>query len=118
MDKQDLFYASGPAEFLWLEKNAELICTDSFHSSVFGILFDTPFLVFDREDESKNMSSRLDNLLELFELNSRKVTENKLTEKCLEIDYSKAHEKLVLEKKRGIDFLRKAIEGNGKKHEV
>ncbi|HFU4127720.1 TPA: polysaccharide pyruvyl transferase family protein [Streptococcus suis] len=118
LDKQDLFYASGPAEFLWLEKNAELICTDSFHSSVFGILFNTPFLVFDREDKSKNMSSRLDNLLELFELNSRKVTENKLTEKCLEIDYSKAHEKLVLEKKRGIDFLSKAIEGNGKKHEV
>lgn len=118
LDKDDPFYASGPAEFLWLEKNAKLICTDSFHSSVFGILFNTPFLVFDREDTSKNMSSRLDNLLELFELNSRKVTVNKLTEKCLEIDYSKAHEKLALEKKRGIDFLSKAIEGNGKKHEV
>ena len=36
LDKNDLYYSSGPSEFLWLEKNAELICTDSFHSSVFG----------------------------------------------------------------------------------
>lgn len=109
LDKDDPFYASGPAEFLWLEKNAELICTDSFHSSVFGILFSTPFLVFDREDTSKNMSSRLDNLLEVFDLNDRKFIGKELTEKCLDIDYSKAHEKLMIEKKRGIDFLENAI---------
>lgn len=118
LDKNDSFYASGPAEFLWLEKNAELICTDSFHSSVFGILFNTPFLVFDREDDSKSMSSRLDNLLELFDLNDRKFTENELTEKCLNIDYSKAHARLLLEQKRGVDFLINAIEGSGKKNEV
>ncbi|MCR5492931.1 MAG: polysaccharide pyruvyl transferase family protein [Streptococcus sp.] len=117
LDKENPFYASGPAEFLWLEKNAELICTDSFHSSVFGILFNTPFLVFDREDTSKNMSSRLDNLLRLFELNDRKFIGKELSESYLEIDYSSAYEKLLSEKKKGLNFLINAIEGN-KKHEV
>lgn len=111
LDKDDPFYASGPAEFLWLEKNAKLICTDSFHSSVFGILFNTPFLVFDREDTSKNMSSRLDNLLDIFGLKDRKFIGKELTENRLDIDYSKAHERLAFEKKRGVDFLINAIEG-------
>lgn len=109
LDKDDPFYASGPAEFLWLEKNAKLICTDSFHSSVFGILFNTPFLVFDREDTSKNMSSRLDNLLDIFGLKDRKFIGKELTENKLDIDYSKAHERLAFEKKRGADFLINAI---------
>lgn len=114
LEKDDPFYASGPAEFLWLEKNAELICTDSFHSSVFGILFNTPFLVFDREDASKNMSSRLDNLLRIFDLNDRKFVGKELADSYLNIDYSGAHEKLLSEKKRGLDFLINAIEGINK----
>ena len=48
LDKNSPFYACGPSEFLYLEKNAFLICTDSFHSSVFAILFRKPFLVFER----------------------------------------------------------------------
>ena len=31
LDKKDPFYETGPSEFLYLEKNAFLICTDSFH---------------------------------------------------------------------------------------
>lgn len=118
LDKDDPFYASGPAEFLWLEKNAKLICTDSFHSSVFAILFNTPFLVFDREDTSKNMSSRLDNLLDIFDLKDRKFTGNEIVEKYLDIDYSIAKEKLTFEKERGINFLINAIEGDRKNYEV
>lgn len=110
LDKDDPFYASGPAEFLWLEKKAKLICTDSFHSSVFAILFNTPFLVFDREDTSGNMSSRLDNLLGLLDLNDRKFTENELLENYLDIDYSRAHKRLALEKKKGVEFLINSIE--------
>ena len=55
LDKNDPLYVSGPSEFLWLEKHAFLICTDSFHSSVFAILYDKPFVVFDREDSEKDI---------------------------------------------------------------
>lgn len=50
LDKDGEFYQTGPSEFLYLEKNAYLICTDSFHSCVFAILYKRPFVVFDRED--------------------------------------------------------------------
>ena len=49
------FYNIGPAEFLYLEKNAFLVATDSFHSCVFSILFSTPFVVFKREDKFESM---------------------------------------------------------------
>ena len=39
LDRTSKFYNTGPSEFLYLEKNAFLICTDSFHSSVFAILY-------------------------------------------------------------------------------
>ena len=45
LDPNSDFYGTGPAEFLYLEKNAEVIFTDSFHSSVFSILFDKPFVI-------------------------------------------------------------------------
>ena len=45
LDKNSPFYECGPSEFLYLEKNAFLICTDSFHSCVFAILYNTPFFL-------------------------------------------------------------------------
>jgi len=61
-DKNSPFYDVGPAEFLYLEKNAFLVATDSFHSCVFAILFSTPFVVFERQDKVKSMYSRIETL--------------------------------------------------------
>ena len=72
LDKNDPLYVSGPSEFLYLEKNAFLICTDSFHSSVFAILYNRPFVVFDREEKGiENMGSRIDTLINKFKMNNR-----------------------------------------------
>lgn len=38
----------GPAEFLYLIHHAELILTNSFHASVFAILFHKRFITFKR----------------------------------------------------------------------
>lgn len=86
LDKKDPFYASGPSEFLYLERNAFLICTDSFHSCVFAILFNVPFVVFDREDNIVNMNSRLETLLKKFGLEERKYT-GKITIEDLKGNY-------------------------------
>jgi len=47
----------GPAEFLYLVHHAELILTDSFHASVFSILFHKRFITFKRP--GIDMSSRI-----------------------------------------------------------
>ncbi|MBO5475026.1 MAG: polysaccharide pyruvyl transferase family protein [Bacilli bacterium] len=71
LDKNDEFYNCGPSEFIWLEKHAYMVCTDSFHSSVFAILYKRPFIVFNRDDGQNGvneMNSRIDTLLSKFGL--------------------------------------------------
>lgn len=109
LDKKDPFYETGPSEFLYLEKNAFLICTDSFHSSVFAILYNRPFIVFDREDSLVKMNSRLDTLLKKFELEDRWY-EGEIKEEQLKTDYTKAYEILEKEREKSMKFLKKALD--------
>ena len=107
LDKNSPFYACGPSEFLYLEKNAFLICTDSFHSSVFAILFRKPFLVFERLTRS-SMNSRLETLLEKFKLESRKYS-GKIEEKDLKCDYRQSYKILEEERQKARKFLIQAL---------
>lgn len=110
LDKNSMFYECGPSEFLYLEKNAFLICTDSFHSSVFAILFNRPFIVFDREQKNvDSMNSRLDTLINKFKLKNRKF-EGKITDKNLSHDYTEAYNILISERKKSEEFLKKALD--------
>lgn len=110
MDKKDKYYVCDPSEFLYLEKNAFLICTDSFHSSVFGFLYNRPFVIFNREEkELDNMNSRIDTLLHKFKLCDRKFNGKNITKANLNHDYKKAFEILELEKIKANEFLNKAF---------
>lgn len=109
LDKNDLFYETGPSEFLYLEKNAFLICTDSFHSSVFAILYNRPFVVFDREDSSVKMKSRLDTLLQKFKLVDRWY-KGEIKKEQLKTDYTKAYEILEKEREKSMNFLKRALD--------
>ena len=109
LDKNDPFYETGPSEFLYLEKNAFLVCTDSFHSSVFSIMYDTPFVVFDREDKKDNMNSRITTLLSKFSLEDRKY-HGKLNDETLKHDYSIAYKILNEERNKSEEFLKNALE--------
>ena len=55
-------YMTTPDEFIWLVHHCRLMLTDSFHGSVFSILFGKPFRTFTREDDNLDMGSRLDTL--------------------------------------------------------
>lgn len=109
LDSKSKFYASGPREFLYLERNAFLICTDSFHSCVFAILYNRPFIVFEREGKACNMSSRIRTLLKKFELNNREFT-GKITEENIKHDYTEAYKILNIERKKSMNFLKKAFD--------
>jgi len=111
LDKNSPFYQTGPSEFLYLEKNAFLICTDSFHSSVFAVLYNRPFIVFDREDSLVSMNSRIETLINKFNLKNRKFT-GKITEENLQHDYKEAYEILEKERQKSNEFLKKALDIN------
>lgn len=108
LDKNDSFFENGPSEFLFLEKNAFLICTDSFHSSVFSILYNKPFIVFKRKDKYGNMGSRLDTLLKKFNMTKRLYT-NDLPQDYLKVDYNETLKILEKERKKANEFLEEII---------
>ena len=109
LDKNNKYYNCGPSEFLFLEKNAELICTDSFHSSVFGIIFHKNFLVFDREDKEKNMSSRIITLLEKFDLKERKYTKGEIKLELFRTDFDLVEKKLQMERTKTDNFFKNSL---------
>ena len=111
MDKNSPFYECGPSEFLYLEKHAFLICTDSFHSSVFGVIYNKPFIVFEREQENAvNLSSRLDTLISKLKLENRKYNGKNIVFYNMNHDYTEAYELLEIEKAKSIYFLKKTLE--------
>lgn len=105
LDKNDKYYTSGPGEFLYLEKNAFLICTDSFHSSVFAFLFNKPFIIFDRKQkELKKMNSRMNTFVNTFKLNNVFFIK-KIENSILNYDYKEGYRVLELEREKSIKYL-------------
>ena len=105
MDKSNKYFCLGPSEFLYLEKNAQLVCTDSFHSTVFSIIFKTPFLVFEREDSYKRMSSRLEDLLKMTKLETQKVKSfNAINYE--NIDFTGAEKAIKKERTKALNYLK------------
>jgi len=108
-DKNSKFYDIGPSEFLYLEKNAFLVATDSFHACVFAILFSTPFIAFKRQGTTKSAYSRIETLVHKFEIQNM-VFNGNITKKNFYNDYSKIQKILQKERKKTDEFLRKALE--------
>lgn len=110
LDKNSPFYITDPSEFLYLEKNAFSIFTDSFHSSVFAIIYNVPFVVFDRQQQNLEiMNSRIDTLLTKFNLENRRF-KDKITNDLLKSDYMQANKILENQKEKSIEFLKNALD--------
>ena len=108
MDKDSMHYSYGPAEFVWCIAHAECVLTDSYHGSIFSFLFDKPFFVYDREDDTKDMSTRLDTLLSKFGLADRNYN-GELSKELMMHDYSSAYSILKEERLKSHEFLSKAL---------
>lgn len=107
-DKRDSSY--GIEEFLYLIHRAQLICTDSFHACVFSFIFERPFVAFKRTGEANYMYTRLQNLIETFNLKNREFNGKEITKENLEVDYTEAKKILKKEQKKSLDFLKRALD--------
>ena len=120
--KCDLFfgdihdYTSGPRDFLGLIKNAEYVITDSFHACVFSMIFEKPFVVFERNKigEKGNMNSRIYDFLEEYHLESQLVTEKELIdmEGIPQIDFTYAHVHWEKRREESLKYLENALKDN------
>lgn len=69
-------YTISPEEWIYLIHHSKLMYTDSFHGTVFSILFKTPFVVCNRLGSklTERMTSRIDTLLSLTGITGRRGT--------------------------------------------
>ena len=109
-------YITGPREFVDYINNAGVLLTDSFHGVVFSILLETPFLVYERKTNIPTMYSRIETLLDKFDLRHREA--GNVSGDIFATDYSRVYEILEVEKNRAFKYLREALcVGDEKTHE-
>ena len=89
----------GPREWISLIENAEYVCTDSFHGTVFSILFNKMFFDFRRHNNKSKVStnSRIDSLLDVAGISKERIlVGNEDIDKVLtyKIDYNKVNENI------------------------
>lgn len=100
-----------PSIELWLSSYAaaDFIITDSFHGTVFSIIFNKPFIAIANEERG---SARFTSLLELFHLENRLVShKGQITNELIEtdIDYEPVNRKLHELKEICIERLHKSL---------
>lgn len=104
----------GPREFIALIHNASYVLTSSFHGTAFSIIFNRPFLVFGNGE----YNSRMITLLSALNLQNRMISTDGFSafeEIKKTIDWEQTEKFYYKEKKKSIDFLKKALEEKGDK---
>lgn len=110
VDLKDESLPVGPAEFVWLIKHAQLVCIDSFHGSVFSLIFHRPFIIFERQSDDADMSSRFDTLCRIFDMSHhRKVSSSFDLTRCLDEDWDAFELRLTDGKARSLGWLAGAL---------
>ena len=98
----------GPKEFLSLIRGAALICTDSFHGTMFSINFQRNFFSFCKSSDSEESSenSRLYSALNIFGLSNRIIHNmDNLTAEDISIDYKNVIPILEERRRDSIEYL-------------
>ncbi|SFI04058.1 Polysaccharide pyruvyl transferase [Pseudobutyrivibrio sp. OR37] len=103
-----------PERWLALIRDADIVCTDSFHAVVFSLIFHKNFIVFRRtSDRSKeSMNERLYSLLNMTNCENRIVSRNNTIDEIVNrriLDYNYIDEKIKKEKIKSINYLKNII---------
>ena len=105
-------YDIDSADFINLIRHAEYILTDSFHGTVFSILYNKPFMIFNRFGNDKNSrNSRIDTICSTLNLNERRY-DGSVIKIENPIDYKDVNNRLRILRESSINFLQKALENN------
>lgn len=100
-------YETGPREFLDYINNASAFFTDSFHGIIFSIIFQTPFIVYERMTPGSSMYSRIETILHKFNMKNREA--KGFNEDIFSMDFSGTLEVLKKEYEKSIDYLKDAL---------
>ena len=98
-------YSNGPVDFVNAFKNAECVITNSFHGTVFSIIYEKKlYSVLPKE-----RAGRIKDLLDKLNLSSRIIDKIENVNLEDEIDYTYANEKIEEMRKHSIEYLKKGV---------
>jgi hypothetical protein len=100
-----------PDEWVELFMNAECILTNSFHGIAFSINFQKEFYMQYLETNVK-VNSRMENILKLFNLQDRFISNENDLEKVKQLDNSSIECILKEERQRAFDYLRRILKSD------
>ena len=105
------YYKTSPKEFIWLIKNAEIVCTDSFHATVFSIIFQREFYTVKRflDTSGASQNGRIVNLLDRFDLSNRLIDDETIFKRINITNYNEVSQKLKQEREDSIQWLMNAL---------
>lgn len=98
-----------PDDFLGLIDKAEIVLTNSFHGTVFSILFEKDFYTIIKRGVENN--SRQLSLLKTLNINRIKYEDESFLESSSIIDWIKVSKNLEKFRQKSIDYLNEAING-------
>lgn len=102
----------GPKEFLWLIHHAEVVLTDSYHGTIFSLLFHKRFVTLERflNNDEICQNSRIYQLRTYFNLENQIIPYDKdVLWNPEKVDYDKFEQTLKTLRKNSTDFLKNAL---------
>ena len=107
-------YDIGPAEWVNLIRNAEYVCTDSFHGTIFSLINNKKFFTFERyksKDPKISTNSRVHSILDKVELENRILDGTEDIDAVLkyEIDFDKVNKILAEFREESMTFLKNSL---------
>lgn len=102
----------GPESFISLIKNAAIVCTDSFHGTMFSINLNSNFYSFCKMDDSNvgSQNSRLYSALDIFGLSERLIKDcDNVPTKIEPIDYKQVNEILYQKRSESMKYLEEML---------
>ncbi len=105
-------YDIDPNDFIALISQATYVCTDSFHCTVFSIIFEKQFMTFYRFaiGSKTARNSRIDSLFSVLGINRERIYSNEICETINhKIDYTSVNQRLSQLREESIKFLTNAL---------
>ena len=109
-DYSDDRYTIDPSEFISYINNAEMVFTNSFHGTIFSIIFEKPFIVFNRIGSSASMNTRIDTLLSKFNYKERLRDDLENTEGIYNMDFSHTYQIIQCEREKVYKYLKDSLQ--------
>lgn len=106
------FRSVGPCEFIGLIEGSEGIFTDSYHGTIFSMIYHKPFTLFERFNSSDKIcqNSRIEQLKKYFGIDENVVRVDSLnTVKLNPVDYEAFEKSLALLREHSMSFLKNAL---------